>query len=287
MFIIQDKIFFMKSKIAIVTSGGGMACAYSAGALFALSKEHKIEEPEILVGSSGSAGSLAYFCAGQHESIKNVWIKHMLNKNIINFFRFNKIVDIDYIIDEIARNIEPLDTKKIKDSKTKLFISATNYRTGIVEYFSGKEDKEILFEALKASKAIPIAYNKKIKIGEDYYIDGEIGSPIEKSIEKAIKEGANKIIVINNSTESKVAGLLFKFYSLFVNFNLRNAISRNIEGLLKNEENIENVEIIYITPKQKLRVKLLDKSEERIKEAFFIGYEDMKNNKEMRGFLMR
>ena len=49
----------MKEKIAIVCGGGGMKCAYSAGALSSLAIVHNLRNPHVLVGSSGSTGSTA------------------------------------------------------------------------------------------------------------------------------------------------------------------------------------------------------------------------------------
>ena len=47
----------MHTDLALVTSGGGMTCAYSAGGLLAL-KDMGITKPALAIGSSGSTGSL-------------------------------------------------------------------------------------------------------------------------------------------------------------------------------------------------------------------------------------
>ncbi len=71
-----------KEKLAIVTGGGGMVCDYSAGVLCALGEKLKVN-PDIVVGSSGSTGSLAYFVSKQFKSFRNVWINLLTSKKFI------------------------------------------------------------------------------------------------------------------------------------------------------------------------------------------------------------
>lgn len=155
------------NKIAIVTSEGGMSCSYSVGVILGLIDKYKLTDPDIIIGASGSSGILAYFVAKQYEAGRNIWENLLSTKKFISFSRWGKIMDIDYVIDEIFKKQEPLDIDAIKKSKIKLLIATTNLTTGDTEYFSNKDD---IFEALRASKAIVFFYGKKVQIGEYIYI---------------------------------------------------------------------------------------------------------------------
>ena len=54
------------SKIAIVTSEGGMSCAYSVGVILGLIDKYKLTDPDIVIGASGSSGFLAYLVTKQY-----------------------------------------------------------------------------------------------------------------------------------------------------------------------------------------------------------------------------
>jgi len=270
----------MKKGIAIVTSGGGMGCSYSVGALMALIEKYKLTDPDIVVCSSGSAGTLSYFVARQYNSITNIWINLLCDRKFISFFRIFKVMDIDYVIDDIFKKQDPLKIENIKKSKIKFFIAATDFETGKLKYFCNKDD---IFEAMRASKATPIAFNKIIKIGNKKYIDGVISSTIESNIKKAMEEGATKIIVINNSEKSAIKYIFFKIYSFFVNKNLRNSIN---DYLNKSKiKSIKNDSVMLIKPSVKLPASNLDNNQKHIKKTISIGYNDIINNKKLQSFL--
>ena len=160
----------MKEKIAIIVSGGGMACSYNAGVLIGLINKYRTFKPDIVIGGSGGAGISAYYISRQKKSLKNIWLNLLSDRKFINPFRFWKIINVDYLIDEIFKKQDPLDLDKVCFSKIKYFIATTNNKTGKVKYFSNKKKSNIL-EALRASMAIPIVYGKTVEIDGDRYCD--------------------------------------------------------------------------------------------------------------------
>jgi predicted patatin/cPLA2 family phospholipase len=272
-----------KEKLAIVAGGGGMVCDYSAGALCALGEKLKIN-PDIVVGSSGSTGSLAYFVSRGFESFRNVWTHLLVSKKFINFKRGHHILDIDYMIDGIFAKEDPLDISKVKRSKTKFFISMTNYKTGKGEY---KDSSGDVLNEIRASCSVPVVYGKRVKIGGKEYIDGSISCGIKDNIRKAIKEGASKIIVIDaNQKTSKFAILLFKIYSYFVNKNLRRMINEYCKKSRDDfKVNNRKIQIFYIRHKGKLPIWALDNTKRDLETTFNIGYNDVLGDKGLRKFL--
>ncbi len=106
-------------KVAIVGSGGGMSCAYFAGAILALVRELNFTKPYLAIGSSGSTGTLAYYVSEQYDSIEHIWSNLLSSKEFISLIRINKIMDIDYLIDEVFKKQDILDVDKLKSSKIK------------------------------------------------------------------------------------------------------------------------------------------------------------------------
>ena len=79
------------SKIAIVTSEGGMSCAYSVGVILGLIDKYKLTDPDIVIGASGSSGFLAYLVTKQYKEGQNIWANLLSTKKFISFSRWNKI----------------------------------------------------------------------------------------------------------------------------------------------------------------------------------------------------
>ena len=264
-------------KIAIVTSEGGLSCAYSVGALLALVEKYHFTEPAFVIGSSGSTATLAYYVAKQYPSIKNIWENLLSTKKFLNRFRLFKIMDIDYLIDDIFGKQDKLDTQAVRNSAIKFYIGATEVN-GQPIYFSNQGDVPIL-EALRASSAMPVIFGKRVKINDKYYIDGSWANNLEKNIQKARELGATKIIVINNRNTTLTTRLFLKTYQLFVNKGLRSAIQKYIAD---ESYAPSGSDIILITPKTRLPTSTLDNNKNHIIKTMRMGYEDACSNSELR-----
>ena len=126
----------MKNKTAIIMSGGGMTCSYGAGSILALAEKYNLEKPDIVIAGSGNAGTLAYFVTRQYDFMINIWSNLLATKKFIDLGRISKIVDIDYLVDEVIKKQAPIDEEKIYSSKILYLIPATNVETGQVTFFS-------------------------------------------------------------------------------------------------------------------------------------------------------
>lgn len=277
----------MIKKLAIVSGGGGTKCSYSAGALCALAEEHGIKNPEIVVGSSGSTGSLAYYVAGQYFGIENIWTNLLASKNFISFARINKILNIDYLIDAIFKEKERLNCQKIIEAEIKFFIAVTEYVTGKGSFFSDYQKIDI-FEAMRASKAVPFFYGKRVEINGIKYTDGSISSPISRNIKKAIEEGAKNIIVIQDDDNKKSlwSVCFWKAYSFFVSSELRAAIEKYLISSLDVTE-FADINIVLIAPTEKKLIGPLSSNRNKLRASFDLGYRDVKDNPGLKAFLKR
>ena len=274
----------MKNKIAIVASGGGMSCSYSAGVLYALANNYKFTNPDIFVGGSGCTGSFSYFMAKQYESVKNIWLNELCTPKYISFSRPHRVCDIDYLVDEVFKKNDPLNTKAFNSSKTEAYFALTNFNTGKTEYFGKNSD--CIFEVLRASKAIPMAYREKVKIGNEIYIDGNVSSSLKDYIKMAYEAGATNVLAIDNSNISLGVSLAFKTYSLFANKNLKG----NFRNFQNPEREKELKKLTDQTSCYYLKFKgdhgSLENDPKKMKKTFQSGIDDVLENNDLKQFLM-
>ncbi len=261
-------------KIGIIASGGGMSCAYSVGVILALVDKYNFTNPYLVIGGSGSTGTLSYYVAGQYKEVKNIWENLLSTKKFVSFVRPTRIMDIDYLIDEVFKKQEPLNTEKISKSNIKFLIAVTNIETGKLEYFSNKEGVDI-FELLRASSAIPIAFNKTVTIQHKEYIDGGMGNSFYSHIDKAKQEGADVLIAIDSTNHGKFGDFLVKIWSFFQRKSFRQGF--NVHSLKLNNY----PELIQIKPTIPLPTTTLDNKREHILKSISIGYNDLLDNKEV------
>ncbi len=273
-------------KIAIVLSGGGTTCAYQVGVLEALTQYYKAK-PDILVGSSGSAGTIVYYTAGQFETIKHIWLELLSTRAFVFFLRLSKIMDIDYLVDIVFKKEAPLDVARLRAATIQYFIAATRSDDGRVQWFTnGAEDN--IFEILRASKAIPIAYNKKVTINQVQYIDGYIGATFEGSIQKAESAGADIIIAINNSVPRFwVRTISLKIYGFF-NPTVQNTIDYYLNTLQKkNFYTRPETQLIVLRPGTQMPITHpLQNDRATLHAQFERGYADAINNAKLRSLFL-
>ncbi len=196
-------------KLAIVASGGGMRCAYSVGALLALKAKFALTAPEILVGNSGSSASLCYYLAGQTEELKQIWLDELSTPRFKSWWRPWRVLDIDYLVDQVFRLRVPLDIDRLCAPRYSVaYFAVTCARSGEPLYFTHYHPE--LFEMLRASKAVPLVYGRRVRVNGDVYVDGSVGSSLWLDELKALAEGATRLIVLDNRDTS--ADGLFSWY---------------------------------------------------------------------------
>ena len=188
-----------REKLAIVLSGGGMSCTYIVGAMIALLEKFNLAHPDILIAGSGSAGTASFFTAEQYYQVVNIWANLLSTPEFIGL-KYRPI-NIDYLIDTVFKKQAPLDTGRILTSPIDYLIPATNANTGDVEYFGNKKsadhifhDGDDIFEVMRATKAMPVVFRKRIRREGEEYIDTYASSHIELNILRAIEEGAKKVL---------------------------------------------------------------------------------------------
>lgn len=181
-------------KTGLVVQGGAMRGIYSMAVLMGLEEIGLACAFDHIVGSSAGAINGAYFLAQQSKIAVSIYLDDLSDKRFINFKRLSKIVDIDYMVDDVVKKAKLLNVSRIRNSHTTLHTALTDYQTAQSVFVTNKDLNVDIFEAIRATSAMPILYNKKVRINGSDYIDGGLvdGIPLFKAIEL----GCTDLIVV-------------------------------------------------------------------------------------------
>jgi len=183
-----------KIMTGLVVQGGGMRGIYSMSALMAIEECGLGGAFDNVVGSSAGAINCAYLLAEQAKIAVTVYLDDISNKSFINIIRLSKIVDIDFLVDGVLKKKKSLDLEKVKNSTSKLHIILTDYLSGKSTLITNRDTGIDLMEAIRATAAMPILYNKIIQVGGRGYIDGGVTDAVP--VLRAIELGCTDILVI-------------------------------------------------------------------------------------------
>jgi predicted patatin/cPLA2 family phospholipase len=178
----------------LVLQGGGMRGVYSMAALVPFEELGFRYAFDHIFGSSAGAINGIYFISGQAIDGVTAYTDEISNKKFINPFRLRRIVDIDFLVDEVVKKKKALKSEIAKNAFTTMHIVLTDFLTGMPVEVTNKEKDLDLAEAIRATAAMPILYNKVVKINGRGYIDGGLteGVPLLRAIEL----GCTDILVV-------------------------------------------------------------------------------------------
>jgi predicted patatin/cPLA2 family phospholipase len=180
--------------IGLVVQGGGMRGVYSMGALAALEEMGFGQCFDHVAGSSAGALNGAYFITGQASYGVETYVHYLSKKSFVNPFRLKKMVDIDYLVDHIGKKARPLQLHKLHAAHTTLHISLTESAHAQTRYVTNRTPDIDIWEAFRATAAIPLLYNKSVKVGNGHYVDGSISARIP--IRRIVEHGCRYVVVI-------------------------------------------------------------------------------------------
>lgn len=272
-------------KTAWIFPGGSARAVYTAGALSAVC-DMNLSKPDMIIASSGSAPTSVCYLTHQYEIIPKVWLESLSTKKFVNPWRFWKIVNIDYLIDIVLKQSNPLDMSKLAHSDITLYIPLTDSKTGKIEYISNKTQFD-MWEVLRASISVPIFTNlfsvMGNLVGDKFYSDSSPAARFQLHVQKAIIDGATKVIVFDNwhPDDNPTTYFVSKVFA-----SLRNSVFRkNQLEYIDEVENFtipEHVEFIKIQPREGLGMSRLEIDNANARKIFKRGYDDTFNNEELR-----
>ena len=261
-----------KNRTAIILMGSGMRSAHGAGFLYALAKNLGITSPNIMIGSSGDAGNVLYFASGQYESLKHIWTELLSTPKFISYWRFWKMMNVDYVIDTVFKKIDPLNIEALKKYSVEWTIPITNVDTGKTRYVTAVDALDP-FETLRAAKALPVFFGKRISLSGGKYLDGEFGPTLEDHIHHAIERGAKRILLIDHGgSQNLLSKLSTRLYATTLPPMLRQAIVRDI-STKSVCVTVPDASIVCLMP-EKLPAGLATRNKKKLRETFEHGVAD-------------
>lgn len=260
-------------KTALIIGGGGMRAAFSAGALRGLEKSGMADIFDIVVGVSAGAPICAYFLSGQTTLGTSIYLKELAENKFINLARVSKIMDIDYL-EFVFRNVKPLDQKQIRSSRSEFYVTVTDAKTGKGELLYMKDKKIDIIDAICASSALPIIYNKTIVIKGRHYCDGAIGNGIP--IDFLLQKGCTDILIILNNAAGKKGNSPPLFEKIFSHLYMKKftpalrtaTLARNklYNQSLEKIQRLTNVNVGILTPEE-MPLKRMSKDKIKMREV--------------------
>jgi predicted patatin/cPLA2 family phospholipase len=181
-------------QLALVIEGGGMRGIYSAGSLLGLEFLDLHDVFDHVYGTSAGAINAAYYLAHQGSFGITIYYQDINGCKFINPLRLTKIADIDYVYDEVIPRKKPLDVERILASRSRFFIALTDVDTGKSFLVQAQEASTPLVRILKASAALPLAYNRPVEVEGRRCFDGGVAGVF--ALREAIAHGCTDILVL-------------------------------------------------------------------------------------------
>lgn len=257
-----------------------MRGAHTCGALMALAERGKTDF-DVVVAASAGACTAAYLVSRQFDLFPVIWTKYLHDGRFVDLKRLptrRSVMDLDFLIHRVFKELDPLDVEAIRRSPTKFFIVSTHCETGTPVYFDAHKDP--ILNALKASAAMPIAYRHPVVIDGRTFIDGGVTDPVP--VQKAIDEGCDDITVLLTRPEGyrkkiPLVNILPRLYARKFP-RLAEAFMRRYEAYNRSVDLIESgklpARVTVIRPKTKLPVSRLSTNLEKIRATIRLGERD-------------
>lgn len=266
-------------QAGLVLEGGGMKGIYTAGVLeFFLDKEIEFSS---CYGVSAGACHLCSFLSKQKKRAYRVAVNYLDNKKYCGAFSLLTTGDLfgaDMCYDLIPNYLDPYDFEAFDRYEGKAYAVVTNIRTGEAEYIQLKDMHEDI-QAVRASSSMPLV-SRKVKIGDEYYLDGGISDsiPIRKSI--ADRNEKNVVILTKETdfrrkTESHMALIKARYARYPKVYELMKERDKQYNKTLDylKEQEKEGKAFIF-RPKKKSPVGRVEKDRSKLDALYEEGYED-------------
>ena len=131
-----------------------------------------------VIGTSAGALNATYFLAGHPEDGIRIYTDFLSGNRFIRFTRPQKILDIDYLVDDIICGVVPLQEEALLEHPAKLWIALTTAQGETI--WKTKREPWPIAETLRAAAAMPIAY-PPVLLGDEYYLDGGVAQSLALS----------------------------------------------------------------------------------------------------------
>jgi predicted patatin/cPLA2 family phospholipase len=181
-------------KLGLVAEGGAMRGIISCGAMLGLEELGMTSVFDHVYGASAGALNAAYFLAGQAAYAVSIYHQDLNNGRFFKPIWHSKLIDIDYLFDEIIARTKRLRVERVLDSESRLHVVVGDAATARALLIDPKSASVPLLTVLKASSAMPLLYNQRVLVDGRVCFDGGLINPIP--IMDAIEDGCTDVLVL-------------------------------------------------------------------------------------------
>lgn len=184
---------------ALVVEGGAMRGIFSAGILdtFIAADYYPFD---CYLGVSAGASNVAAYLGKQQQRNYRIYTDYCLRPQFISWWRFLRgghLIDNDWLWDISEREL-PIGYEHIEQRRHQLLITATCAASGEAHYLTPAADE--LFQMLKASGTMPVAYKGRVMLRGRQWFDGGVADSLP--VEEVYRRGARDILVLRSNPAS-------------------------------------------------------------------------------------
>lgn len=186
-------------KIGLLLYGGVMTGIRGAGAMLALDDLGLNTAFDSINVYSAGFPNACYFLSQEARRGASIYYDDLSGKKFINFWRFWKIADTDYMI-KVMQGRKYLSVDKVLSAKTKLYIRLINLKTNKAEYLEVHDVGEAeFFHLMKAATSAPYINPGAVKIKGRRYDDVSFfGNDSIAHLNHILTQDLTDILVIYN-----------------------------------------------------------------------------------------
>jgi len=169
------------ARVALCVEGGAMRGVISAGMVSALEHLGLTGAFDAVYGSSAGAINAAYFLAGQAALGTTIYYEDINNRRFIDLLRplrGRPIVDLAFLLDDVATTRKRLDVDRLLASATPLTVLATDVGGRAAVALRAFRDRDHLFAALRASATMPVVAGPPTEYEGRPLLDASLSEPI-------------------------------------------------------------------------------------------------------------
>jgi predicted patatin/cPLA2 family phospholipase len=184
-------------SIALAVEGGAMRGVISAGMVSALETLGLADAFDAVYGSSAGAINAAYFLAGQARLGTTLYYDNINPRRFIDLGRARRgrpIVNLDYLLNDVARRAKPLDASRVIAAASPLAVVATDVDRQTSHALRAFRDPSDLFAALRASATMPVLAGDPLTHLGRRYLDASLSEPIP--VPTAERDGHTHVLVL-------------------------------------------------------------------------------------------
>lgn len=169
----------------------------SAGMVSALEELGLVNAFDAVYGSSAGSVNAAYFLAGEARMGTSIYYEDINTHHFIDLWRTIRrqpIVNLGFLLDEVAVTRKVLDTARVIASPTPLAVLATDADTAEPVVFRAFTSGDDLIGAMRAGSTMPVVAGSPCEYRGGRYYDASVSEPIP--VPAAEADGHTHILVL-------------------------------------------------------------------------------------------